>query len=95
MKQPLRNKTTLASRRAAAAERAAYTSTLTPAQRLEALDRRLGKGAGAVKERARLLKALQASKAPVSKATAEAVFGVAEVKAEVKTKGKAKKIKKA
>ena len=37
-------------------ERAEYLATLTSAERIARLDRRLGKGAGARKERARLTK---------------------------------------
>lgn len=46
-----------------AIERKAYTDTLTPQQRIEVLDRRLGKDQGAVKERARLALKLAGTKA--------------------------------
>ena len=39
-----------------AIERQSYYDTLTPVQKIEALDRKLGKGVGAVKQRARLAK---------------------------------------
>jgi hypothetical protein len=45
---------TPSTRQAAALERAAFRVTLTPLQQAARLDRRLGKGQGAKKERARL-----------------------------------------
>lgn len=45
-----------------AKERDAAWAALSPKDRLAALDRRLGKGKGAVKQRARLAKQISASK---------------------------------
>lgn len=44
---------------AAAEERNNYYRSLTPEQKLEKLDRKLGKGAGAKKERARIMSLME------------------------------------
>jgi hypothetical protein len=80
MKQSNRNKIRKEERRASAAERQAAHAQLSPEQKLASLDQRLGAGVGAVKERARILRQLQEGQKPVTKATAEAVFGVKEAK---------------
>jgi hypothetical protein len=49
----------------AAQERQEYSASLTPQMRLSALDRRLGVGVGAVKERAKLLLKTEAKKPAV------------------------------
>ena len=49
-------KETMARRRTEATERQMAYDKLTPAQKLEALDEKLGKGVGAKKQRARLEK---------------------------------------
>jgi hypothetical protein len=54
MKIPFRDEDALEVRRTGAANRAAYYATLTPQQKLERLDARLGPGNGAAKERAKL-----------------------------------------
>lgn len=46
-------------KRAEADERNAAWAKLSPSQQLEALDRRLGKGVGAAKQRARLLERIE------------------------------------
>lgn len=46
-------------KREQAAERQAFVQTQTPAQRIAALDKRLGVGVGAKRERAKLAKLLQ------------------------------------
>lgn len=86
MKLPNRNKARKAERRASAAVRQAEHAQLTPAQKLVKLDERLGKGAGAQRERVRLQKQLKGGQQPVEKSTAEAVFGVAETTKELKSK---------
>lgn len=89
MKQPNRNKARLEARRTTAAERSAHYATLTPAQKLEALDVTLGKGVGATRQRARLLKAINVATGPaqgVSKAVAAEVFGVEAIRAETAQK---------
>lgn len=53
-----RNKTALELRKMRVDERAAYYAALTVQQKIDRLDKRLGKGIGAVKERAKLAKAL-------------------------------------
>lgn len=45
-------------KRAEAQERQEHWENLTPVQQLDSLDERLGKGVGAVKQRARILKNL-------------------------------------
>lgn len=79
MKQNRRNKARLAIRRETAAVRQAAHVQLTPTQKWAKLDERLGKNVGATKERARLVKLMGIEIKPVSKETAEAVFGVAEI----------------
>ena len=56
LKHPRRNKVKLAVRRKTATERQTLRNGRTPQQQLEALDKRLGKGKGAKRERARLEK---------------------------------------
>jgi hypothetical protein len=61
-------------RREEAGVRAAEYMQLTPQQKLERLDRRLGKGVGAVRERARIATVLAAPpKPPPGRAVAEAI----------------------
>ncbi len=86
MKQRNRNKIRKEERRASAAERQAAHAVLTFAEKLAKLDQRLGVGVGAAKERTRILKQSQKGAEPVTKAVAEAVFGVAETKKELATK---------
>jgi Spy/CpxP family protein refolding chaperone len=48
-------------KQAEAKERDDYYRSLTPEQKLEKLDRKLGKGVGAVKERARIMLVMEKS----------------------------------
>ena len=70
-------------KRAEAAERDAHRATLTPQQQIAELDRRLGVGIGAQKERARLTAAIEATTAAESAAVAakQAAKEAAELKA--------------
>lgn len=87
MKLPNRNKARLAVRREQAAVRQAEHAVLTPQQKLAKLDKRLGAGVGAVVERKKLQDLItQGNSKPVSKETAEAVFGVSNAKASAKGK---------
>lgn len=70
-----RNKNARDRRRARAAERAAEYAALTPKQKLDRLDYRLGKGVGAFRERARLLAQMAAGMKPPAPETAAEVFG--------------------
>lgn len=78
-----RNKTLRAEaarRRAEAQVRSAEYTQLTPQQRLERLDQRLGKGVGATRERTRLAKMIAEGGKPLPKVTAEAIFNTDEAK---------------
>jgi len=68
-------------------ERDAETAKLSPQQRLERLDRRLGEGVGAVKERARLtqLMASASQKKAAEKQVEESKEKAAEAKKPKKT----------
>lgn len=63
MKNRLRKKISRQTRQARAAER--MENGRTPAEQLAELDKRLGKGVGAVRERARLAKLIGAKEAAV------------------------------
>lgn len=81
-------------RRNFAKERDAINATQTPKQRLEILDKRLGKGEGAVRERARLARLLnkQPAEAPAATDTAEErPQGTEDSDPKPKKKAKAKK----
>ena len=86
-----RNKKQLEARQISADERQEAHAALTPEQRLNKLDRRLGEGIGAKSERARLAKALKAlEKTIVESVTAkvEATIKATEQKVEPKMGGK-------
>ena len=74
MKRANQNKEAKEERRLGAAGRAEYFATLTPQQKLARLDARLGPGVGAVKERAKLAKALTDAAKPATKEAAKTVF---------------------
>ena len=64
MKNRIRDGAALEERRLSAAGRQAFYSGLSVQQKIDRLDLQLGKGSGAVKQRARLAKALVESAKP-------------------------------
>ena len=74
MKLALRNRYRLDVRRLEAASRAVEYSLLTPQQKLGLLDRCLGVGVGAVKQRAQLQKQIQDGVKTPDRKTVEKVF---------------------
>lgn len=62
-------KVSLSNRRARAAERTKLSNGRTPEQQLAELDKRLGKGVGATRERARLAALVTPKDAPKPKKT--------------------------
>lgn len=68
MSKQKRTKRVVAARRAEAEKMAAVNALLSPTQKLEKLDKRLGVGVGAVKERARLARQIEEAKNPKPKA---------------------------
>ena len=69
MRKPGSTCKTREQRRESANELAQLRSTRTPQQQIEILDQRLGKDAGAKKERERLTSLIEAAKAPPKKET--------------------------
>lgn len=67
IKNRRRNKVKLSVRRQTASERLKLRNGRTPEQQLAELDKRLGKGVGAKRERARLAKMLAGNTAPIEK----------------------------
>lgn len=78
-------------RRNLAKERDAINATQTPKQRLEILDKRLGKGEGAVRERARIARLLNKQPAPEPTADTETPETPQEPQDKPKKKAKPKK----